>query len=138
MSPNELFNALSEGDVSFTKPSYPSERQWHIAQQMSMRALIALGLAEEKSKNKYTLTQEGIYASQLGLEKWVKSLKDKNKKQLAYYHFNFPDKWYDLPRLKKAIEYVFNSKISKELWIIIRGVLIFIIGSVVLALFEII
>tara|TARA_R110002020_G_scaffold94849_1_gene227904 strand:- start:110 stop:526 length:417 start_codon:yes stop_codon:yes gene_type:complete len=136
MTAIELFNQLKESDFSFTKASFPEERPWHEKQKESMDKLIACGLAE-KIGHKYSLTTDGRKASVIGLEKWAKSLTDISKREFVYDCFGFFDNWYNLPRLKMIIERSTKSTISKEMWLIIRGIIVALILYLIKVIFKI-
>jgi hypothetical protein len=137
MTAIELFNRLKEYDFSFTKPSFPKEKHWHEKQKESMDKLIACGLVEKIGQNKYSLTTEGRKASVIGIEKWAKSLTDISKRKFVYDCFGFFNSWYNLPRLKMIIERSTKSTISKEMWLIIRGVILALILYLIKVIFKI-
>ncbi len=41
--------------------------------------------------------------------------------------------WYNLPNIKAKLEIIIKSKISKEAWLIIRGIAIIVIASIIIA-----
>ena len=84
MTALELFNRLKEANFTFTKPCFESEKLFSEKQKQSMNKLIACGLAQEISKNNYSLTSEGRGASFIGVEKWSKSLSDVNRREMIY------------------------------------------------------
>ena len=43
--------------------------------------------------------------------------------------------WYSLPKLKTGIEKIINSTISREMWLIVRGVLILLTAYILWAIF---
>ncbi|WP_159018720.1 hypothetical protein [Algibacter sp. L3A6] len=137
MTSTELFNQLKESDFSFTKPSFPKERPWHEKQKESMDKLIACGLAEKIGQNKYSLTTDGRKASVIGLEKWAKSLTDISKREFVYDCFGFFDSWYNLPRLKMILERSTKSTISKEMWFIIKAIIVALILYLIKVTFKI-
>jgi len=137
MTVQELFNQLKEADFSFTKASFPEERPWHDKQKESMDKLIACGLVEKIGQNKYSLTTDGRKASVIGLEKWAKSLTDISKREFVYNCFGFFNNWYNLPRLKMMIERSTKSTISKEIWFMIKAVIIALILYLIKVIFKI-
>lgn len=47
--------------------------------------------------------------------------------------FLFRKSWYNLPAIKAKLEIITKSKISKEFWLIIRGIAIIVIASIIIA-----
>jgi hypothetical protein len=89
-----------------------------------MNKLIACGLAQEISKNNYSLTNEGRRASFIGVEKWSKNLSDINRREMIYDCFGIFNNWYSLPRLKVALERISKLTILRQLWAVIIAVII--------------
>ena len=137
MKVQELFNLLKEANFSFTKASFPEEKPWHDEQKESMDKLIACGLAEKIGQNKYSLTTDGRKAGVIGLEKWAKSMTDISKREFVYNCFGFYDSWYNLPRLKMMLERTTKSTISKEMWFIIKAVIVALILYLIKVIFKI-
>lgn len=140
MKVNELFEQLKDADFSFTKPSFPQEREWHSIQRGSMDKLIACGLAEKIGQNKYSLTTDGRKASVLGVKKWSKSITDKNRRDLIRYSFEFKKSWYNRPILKNIRDSKTTSTISKlsgkAFGVLISAFLLPIIALIVWRLYE--
>jgi hypothetical protein len=137
MTPLELFNELKEYNFTFTKPCFESEKLLSDKLKDSMNKLIACELAEEISKNKYSLTTEGRKASILGIEKWTRSLTDINRRNLVYNCFGLYNNWYSVPRLEMTIERSIKSTISKQLWNVIIAVIIALVLYSVKKIFNI-
>lgn len=112
MTTQDLFNRLSEANLSFTKV-IPDEKHFIEEQKKSMDKLIICGLAEKISENKYSLSADGIKAKILGIENWAKSLTDIDRCVLVYDFFEFKYSWYNRPKPKEAIQSIVNSTISK-------------------------
>ena len=137
MSTLDLFNRLTKADFSFTKPCFEIEKVILEEQKKSMNKLIVCGLAEKTSENKYSLSTDGRKASVLGLEKWAKSLIDIDRRVLVYDCFEFFNNWYSLPRLKITLERSIKSNISKQVWDVIKLVIIGIVFYIIKILFNI-
>ena len=121
---------------SLTKPSFEHERLFHELQHDSLNILIACGLAERIGQNKYSLTQTGLLAEKIGLKKWAKSNSDSNQRELILSNLGSGNKWYHLTRIKIGLERITNSTISRELWFIIRGVLMLLFAYILWAIFQ--
>ena len=113
MSTKELFNILSEANFTFTKPCNVEEIESKEEQKKSMDKLIACGLVEKISTNKYSLSADGRKAKILGVEKWAKSLTDIEKRNLVYNFFEFKYSWYNRPNPKAIKLKQITSTISK-------------------------
>ena len=113
MTTEDLFKRLTEANFSFTKPCNAEEIIFLNEQKKSMDKLIAIGLAEKISNNKYSLSADGRKAKILGVEKWAKSLTDIDRRVLVYKFFEFKYSWYNRPKPKEAIQSILNSTISK-------------------------
>jgi hypothetical protein len=137
MTTEDLFKRLTEANFQFTKPCNAEEIILLNEQKKSMDKLIICGLAEEVSKNKYSLSADGRKAKILGIEKWAKNLTDIDRRVLVYDFFEFFNNWYSLPRLKIAIERSIKSKISKEIWVIISGIIIVLVLYCIKKIFKI-
>ena len=111
MTTQDLFKRLTEANFSFTKV-IPEEKQFLEEQKKSMDKLIICGLAEEISKNKYSLSADGRKAKILGVKNWAKNLTDIDRKVLVYDCFAFFNNWYSLPRLKITLERSIKSNIN--------------------------
>lgn len=136
MTTQDLFKRLAEANFSFTKV-ISEEQQFIEEQKKSMDKLIICGLAEEISKNKYSLSADGRKAKILGVEKWAKSLTDIDRRVLVFDYFGFFNNWYNLPRLKIITERSIKSKISKEIWLVIKVFIIAFIFYIIKEVFDI-
>jgi hypothetical protein len=119
-----LFNRLREANFTFTKPCFENEKIISEKQKQSMNKLISCGLAQETSKNNYSLTSEGRIASFIGLEKWSKSITDIKRRETIYDCFGIFNNWYSLPRLKVTIEKISKLTILKQLCAVVVAVII--------------
>ena len=113
MTTQDLFNRISEVNFSFTKPCNADEVIFLNEQKKSMDKLIAIGLVEEISKNKYSLSADGRKAKILGVKKQAENLTDIGRRVLVYDFFEFKYSWYNRPKPKEAIQSILNSTISK-------------------------
>lgn len=136
MTTQDLFNELSEANFTFTKPCFEIEKAFLEEQKKSMDKLIICGLAE-KTGAKYSLTIDGKKAKIIGVEKWAKSLTDIKRRVLVYDCFEFFNNWYSLPRLNIIIKRSVTSKISKEMWVIIKVFIIAFIFYIIKEVFDI-
>jgi hypothetical protein len=137
MTTQDLFNRLTEANFAFTKPCFENEKAFLEEQKKSMNKLIVCGLAEKISENKYSLSADGRKASVLGAEKWAKSLNDIDRRVLVYDCFEFFNNWYSLPRLKITLERSIKSNISKQVWDVIKLVIIGIVFYIIKIIFNI-
>ena len=136
MKTQDLFNRLTEANFSFTKV-IPEQKQFLEEQEKSMDKLIVCGLAEKISTNKYSLSADGRKAKILGVKKWAESLTDIERRVLVYDFFEFFNNWYSLPRLKITLERSIKSKISKEIWVVISGIIIVLVLYYIKKIFKI-
>ena len=137
MTTEDLFKRLTEANFSFTKPCNAEEIIFLNEQKKSMDKLIICGLVEEVSKNKYSLSADGRKAKILGVKKWAESLTDIERRVLVYNFFEFFNNWYSLPRLKIILERSIKSKISKEIWVVISGIIIVLVLYCIKKIFKI-
>jgi hypothetical protein len=137
MTTEDLFKRLTEANFSFTKHCNAEEIIFLNEQKKSMDKLIICGLVEEVSKNKYSLSADGRKAKILGVKKWAESLTDIERRVLVYNFFEFFNNWYSLPRLKIIIERSIKSKISKEIWVVISGIIIVLVLYCIKKIFKI-
>lgn len=133
MTTQDLFKRLAEANFSFTKV-IPEEQQFIEEQKKSMEKLIICGLAEEISKNKYSLSAVGRKAKILGVENWAKSLTDIKRRGLVYDFFELKNNWYNLPKPKALMLKQITSTIS-NLSIKAVGILISVVlGPIVVSI----
>ena len=137
MTTEDLFKRLTEANFSFTKPCNAEEIIFLNEQKKSMDKLIAIGLAEKISNNKYSLSAEGRKASELGVEKWAKSLTDIERRVLVYDCFAFKYSWYNRPTAKAITLKQITSSIS-NLSVKAMGILIslFVLPLLVIIVWE--
>jgi hypothetical protein len=126
MNPLELFKYLEKNKLTFSKPLNEKEILFMAKQRESLNSLIACDIIEKNGRY-FSLNNEGKRASIIGIKKWAKDLEDIKKRELVYNVFGFFNNWYNLPRLKIMLEKITKSKISNELWNVIKAVLILLI-----------
>lgn len=137
MTTQDLFKRLAEANFQFTKPCNAEEIIFLNEQKKSMDKLIICGLVEKISDKKYSLSADGRKAKLLGVEKWAKSLTDIDRRVLVFDYFEFFNNWYNLPRLKIITERSITSKISKEIWLVIKVFIIAFIFYIIKEVFDI-
>ena len=137
MTTQDLFNRISEVNFSFTKPCNADEVIFLNEQKKSMDKLIAIGLVEEISKNKYSLSADGRKAKILGVKKWTESLTDIERRVLVYNFFEFKYSWYNRPTAKAITLKQITSTIS-NLSVKAMGILIslFVLPLLVMIVWE--